>query len=87
MYKIFEIFYNDGAWHPINRLHDYYIAQTEEEVKEKSSIYKTALRRQSERGGDLYILEYPLDISTFYPTIRIENITDFDLTFNIKEKK
>ena len=57
MYKIYKCWYNDGDWHSGPLPTFYYIAESEEEVKQNSKCYQSFLESQKNRGGDIWINE------------------------------
>lgn len=73
--KLYRIVYNDGYWHTGGPPSALFIANNEDEVKEKSKIYKDFKEMQKSCGGDLYIFEVD-NLSI----IGVENGKDFDFT-------
>ena len=81
MYKIYKCWYNDGDWHSGPLPTFYYIAKSEEEVKQNSRRYQDFLEKQKNRGGDIWIGEtdgLPYDFE-------FENRGDFDITVSVRE--
>lgn len=78
--KLYRIVYNDGSWHSGGTPDSFFIANSEDEVKEKSKAYKQFKEMQISYGGDLYIYEIT---NLFY--IGVENGSDFE--FNIKKRE
>ena len=81
MYKIYKCWYNDGGWHcgPLPTF--YYIAESEEEVKQNSRGYKDFLESQKIRGGDVWISEtdaLPYDFE-------FENRKGFEITVSVRK--
>lgn len=78
--KLYKIIYNDGGWHTGLPFKALFIAENEDEVKEKSNTYNDFKRMQTSVGGDLYMYEI-----TNLEHIGIENGSDFE--FNIKKRE
>lgn len=80
MFKLYKIWYNSGNWDGIQKR--YYIAETEEEVKNNCEFYK---KHQYDRG-DLSIREASFE-SYFEDPAPIENLYDYNLTVNVTKEK
>lgn len=81
MYKIYKCWYNDGGWHSGPLLTFYYIAESEEEVKQNSKCYASFLESQKYRGGDIWISEtdaLPYDFE-------FENRKGFEITVSVRK--
>lgn len=78
--KLYRIVYNDGGWYSGGTPDSFFIANSENEVKEKSKAYKQFKEMQISCGGDLYIYE----ITNLFH-IGVENGSDFE--FNIKKRE
>ena len=81
MYKIYKCWYNSGGWHcgPLPTF--YYIAESEEEVKQNSKCYQSFLERQKNCGGDIWISEtdaLPYDFE-------LENRKGFEITMSVRK--
>lgn len=79
--KLYRIVYNDGGWHTGGPPDALFIANSEDEVKEKSSAYRDFKVMKESIGGDLYIFEV-----TNLRYIGVENGADFEFHFKEKEK-
>ena len=88
MYKLFEITYNDGGWHSGPLPHAYYIAKSEEEVIANSERYKSYKQQAELRGGNVWISEITEVVGHhgFLSVFEFENLDEFELSFNVKEK-
>lgn len=73
--KLYRIVYNDGGWHTGGPPSALFVANSKEEVKEKSKSYKDFKKMKECCGGDLYIFEVD-NLSA----IGVENGKDFDFT-------
>ncbi len=73
-YKIFKITYNDGLWHSGSLPTAFFIAKSEEEVKEKSKAYK----KFEEEPGNIWITDF-CNTSIYK---NIENVEDFNIEIN-----
>lgn len=73
--NLYRIVYNDGYWHTGGSPSALFIASNEDEVKEKSKMYKDFKEMQESYGGDLYIFEV-----NNLSEIGVENGLNFDFT-------
>lgn len=81
MYKIYKCWYNDGDWHSGPLPTFYYIAESEEEVKQNSKRFQDFLKSKEKRGGDIWISEtdaLPYDFE-------FENRGDFEITVSVRK--
>lgn len=81
MYKIYKCWYNDGDWHSGPLPTFYYIAESEEEVKQNSKRYQDFLESQKISGGDIWISEtdgLPYDFE-------FENRGDFEISVSVRK--
>lgn len=79
--KLYRIVYNDGGWYTGGPPDSLFIANNENEVKEKSRVYHDFKEMKESVGGDLYIFEV-----TDLRHIGIENGSNFEFCIKEKEK-
>lgn len=80
MIKLYKIWYNSGNWDGIQER--YYIAESEEEVKNNSEFYK----KHQYDYGDLSISEESFEYY-FVDPAPIENLYAYNLTVNVTKEK
>ena len=81
MYKIYKCWYNDGDWHSGPLPTFYYIAESEEEVRQNSKRYAEFVGSKEKRGGDIWISEtdaLPYDFE-------FENRGGFEITVSVRK--
>lgn len=81
MYKIYKCWYNDGGWHSGPLPTFYYIAESEEEVKQNSNLYAGFLECKNRHNGYIYLGETKEVPHDSY----IENYKGFEITVSVRK--